>query len=75
MSAYIQVAEEEGEEPIEIPCEDDSTNSMYLSFYIFIYYLFIYYLFIYLYFFFLNTGFWVSMSSQTLTSKCHIWLD
>jgi hypothetical protein len=48
MSAYIQVAEEEGEEPIEIPCEDDSTNSMYLSFYIFI--LFIYLLFIFLFF-------------------------
>ena len=29
-SNYIQVAEEEGDEPIEIPCEDGSTNSMWV---------------------------------------------
>lgn len=25
MSSYIKVAEDEGEEPIEIPCEEDDT--------------------------------------------------
>jgi len=25
MAQYIKVSEEEGEEPIEIPCEDDNT--------------------------------------------------
>ncbi|CAG2176166.1 unnamed protein product [Oppiella nova] len=31
MASYIEVAEEEGEEAIEIPCEEDAANSILLS--------------------------------------------